>query len=81
MYQEAEFQVSDAISLHFQVTNIFLQMCHCVLFVELTWNGEDAQSSYASRYIPSSTTTSHCAIHVSYRVKKAYQHVLSVRMT
>ena len=58
------------ISLRFQVTNIFLHLYHCVSFIELTRNGEDAQCSYASRYFPRSTTTSHRTIQSAYRGKK-----------
>ena len=70
-YKNLNSKFHKRLSLHFQVTNIFLHLCHCVSFIELTRNGQDAQCSYASCYFTCSTTTSHCTVQSSYRVKKS----------
>ena len=63
MYKEVKFQVSEVSLTSFPSYDIFQHLCHCVSFIELTRNGEeDAQCSYASRYLLDNYQPSHSTV-------------------
>ena len=41
MYEEVEFQVSQAYLVSFTSYKFFTHLCHCISFIEVTRNGEE----------------------------------------